>query len=309
MRLHSELLNKPPTFYSPTIKGAVAMREDTSDCRGKGRRLYIECRCLSVFCSVKGKILICAGLGRVKHMWFAFRYSLLILVLHPVLALADTSAAIKDLRDSKARQPHITVEIIAEKAISRERPARLGVLFTPDPGWHIYWRNPGDTGMAPIISWHGEAQFGELNWPFPESIPISHLVNLGYHGDTVLWSSYLVDSGLADSEGGIMNADVEWLVCKESCIPGSAKLGVDVSMISDNPLFREVANVEVFVENLDLVAYGEPLRVQAFKNVLRWEQALNEYNQSLPPVLRALVVIDQQQAYEVNVPIDLSTMN
>jgi len=210
MRLHSELLNKPPTFYSPTIKGAVAMREDTSDCRGKGRRLYIECRCLSVFCSVKGKILICAGLGRV-----------------------NTSAAIKDLRDSKARQPHITVEIIAEKAISRERPARLGVLFTPDPGWHIYWRNPGDTGMAPIISWHGEAQFGELNWPFPESIPISHLVNLGYHGDTVLWSSYLVDSGLADSEGGIMNADVEWLVCKESCIPGSAKLGVDVSMISD----------------------------------------------------------------------------
>jgi len=284
-------------------------------------------------------------------MWFAFRYSLLILVLHPLLAFADTSATNKDLRDSKARQPHITVELIAEKAISRERPARLGVLFTPDPGWHIYWRNPGDTGMAPIISWHGEAQFGELNWPFPESIPISHLVNLGYHGDTVFWSSYLVDSGLADSDGGIMNADVEWLVCKESCIPGSAKLGVDVSMISDaaherasalfgqaeikrpkpidtmaasaratdervifelyakNPLFREVANVEVFVENLDLVAYGEPLHVQAFKNVLRWEQALNEYNQSLPPVLRALVVIDQQQAYEVNVPIDLSTMN
>ncbi|MDG2051795.1 MAG: protein-disulfide reductase DsbD family protein, partial [Myxococcota bacterium] len=29
---------------------------------------------------------------------------------------------------------------------------RIGVLFELQPGWHIYWQNPGDSGAAPILT-------------------------------------------------------------------------------------------------------------------------------------------------------------
>lgn len=265
------------------------------------------------------------------------RFSLLLsLMVYPYVVYADTAS----VASKAARQPHIYVELIAERAPDGEHKARMGILFKPDPDWHIYWKNPGDTGLAPTISWQGDAQFGELNWPFPESIPISHLVNLGYHHETVLWTTYD-----ANPDTKIVTANVDWLVCKEACIPGSASLSIDVSGISDQaheqakrlfdqaeaklpealgtmaasakvsdgqltlelyatkPIFINASSVELFVENLDLVAYGEPVNIKAVKNVLAWQQRLNEFNTDLPELLHAVVVVDQKKAYKVQVPL------
>lgn len=246
------------------------------------------------------------------------------------------NSSTEDLR--AVRQPHIQVELLAApKAASGQMQA--GVLFQPDPGWHVYWLNPGDTGLAPVISWSGDAKFSSLQWPFPEAIPVAHLTNWGYHEETLITASY--DQSGAQSAIG---AELEWLVCKESCIPGSAKLSLDPAKLSEAELrraeqyfaefqtqvpkalgllgasakiidgnlaleiyaakkvFAGASSVQVFIENLDLVVYGEPVHQHAANNVLIWQQKLNEYFGGSPNEVRAVIVVNHSQAYALAIP-------
>ncbi len=47
---------------------------------------------------------------------------------------------------------------------------RVGVWFEPDPGWHLYWRNPGETGLPTRIEFQVEGgRAGPLAWPAPRA--------------------------------------------------------------------------------------------------------------------------------------------
>jgi thiol:disulfide interchange protein DsbD len=48
----------------------------------------------------------------------------------------------------------VTAELIArQQAIQPGQPIELGLHIVPDPEWHVYWRNPGDAGMPPKLTW------------------------------------------------------------------------------------------------------------------------------------------------------------
>src|SRR5262245_57136879 len=50
--------------------------------------------------------------------------------------------------------PHVQVELLADaRSVQPGRTVGVGVRFSPDPGWHVYWRNPGDSGEPPSIAW------------------------------------------------------------------------------------------------------------------------------------------------------------
>src|SRR4051812_23154133 len=48
---------------------------------------------------------------------------------------------------------------------------QLGVQFKLAPDWKIYWRTPGDAGMAPSFDWHGSTNSDlstpHIYWPVP----------------------------------------------------------------------------------------------------------------------------------------------
>ena len=49
---------------------------------------------------------------------------------------------------------HIATEFIAETdAPAAGSVVSLAIRMTPEPGWHGYWKNPGDSGMEPIVNW------------------------------------------------------------------------------------------------------------------------------------------------------------
>ncbi|MCL4848370.1 MAG: hypothetical protein KJ066_17645 [Acidobacteria bacterium] len=121
---------------------------------------------------------------------------------------------------------HARVEVIA--AADAPDPAGalwLGVRFTMEPGWHIYWVNPGDSGGPPTALWHlppGVAADGFL-WPAPERIPLGPLVNYGYKGDVVLPVALRVPAA-ARGQAITGSVDLRWLICKDICIPDRATL-------------------------------------------------------------------------------------
>src|SRR5579863_70625 len=122
---------------------------------------------------------------------------------------------------------HVKVSLIAENASTPPgRPLWVGLLFQLDPGWHIYWQNPGDSGEPPKVQWALPPGFqaGEIRWPVPIRLGSSSVIDYGYEGHVLLMVPIERSPG-ARGDSAIA-ADVKYVVCREICIPGKAHLTV-----------------------------------------------------------------------------------
>ncbi len=101
----------------------------------------------------------------------------------------------------------------------------LGLHFTIPAGWHIYWSNPGDSGMPTEAAFSGPegVSFSPLRYPGPDRYEdAGGLVNYVYSGETVLFFDAQIP---ADATGPLpLKAEVSWLVCKERCIAQTASI-------------------------------------------------------------------------------------
>jgi thiol:disulfide interchange protein DsbD len=104
-------------------------------------------------------------------------------------------------------------------------------------GWHTYWRNAGDSGEPTSVSWTLPPGFqaGAIQWPYPKRIPIGHLANYGYEDEVWLLTDIAVPPGLQPGSQATVQAEVGWLVCKETCIPENASLSIDLEVASGAP--------------------------------------------------------------------------
>src|SRR4051812_25492822 len=67
----------------------------------------------------------------------------------------------------------VAATLLCDRAsIERGKPFDVGVLFKIKPGWHVYWKNPGDSGIATSVDFKLPDGFtvGELQFPVPERI-------------------------------------------------------------------------------------------------------------------------------------------
>jgi len=128
--------------------------------------------------------------------------------------------------------PHVRVELLTEAtSVEAGHDLSAGIRFALDDGWHVYWRNPGDSGEAPTVAWTLPAGFvaGELEWPQPEAIAVGPLTNFGYDGTVLLPTTIRVPHELPAGAPVELRAQVKWLVCDaDECIPGSATLATTV---------------------------------------------------------------------------------
>ncbi len=92
-------------------------------------------------------------------------------------------------------------------------------------GWHTYWRNGGDSGAPTTVDWRLPAGItaGDLQWPAPERFADADLVTFVYHDTTLLPVPFTVAPGTAPGPVEA-TATVNWLECKESCIPRKAEI-------------------------------------------------------------------------------------
>ena len=71
---------------------------------------------------------------------------------------------------SEAKFEHLRASLLVDPpADALGDRGRVGVLFDLEPGWHLYWRNPGESGLPTEIDWqHADAEIGRIAWPTPE---------------------------------------------------------------------------------------------------------------------------------------------
>ncbi|MDZ7631112.1 MAG: protein-disulfide reductase DsbD family protein [Gemmatimonadaceae bacterium] len=129
--------------------------------------------------------------------------------------LSPLHAQPRALIGSGTRHARATIETIA---VTRGA-AELLVTLHVDPGWHVSWRNPGETGLPTRLSWSlpaGVRAIGET-WPVPV---ISHTPVGATHTleGSVPWLVRLgVDS--ASAVDRLIGLTVRYGVCREVCIP------------------------------------------------------------------------------------------
>lgn len=94
------------------------------------------------------------------------------------------------------------------------------------PGWHTYWRNPGDSGQPTALAWDLPPGFraGPLQWPAPEVFKFATLVNYVYSGEVLFPIEITAPRALAVGRQVTLNAHARWLACSDICIPEEAAL-------------------------------------------------------------------------------------
>ena len=122
----------------------------------------------------------------------------------------------------------VRAELLADRsAIKAGEPFTLGVLLHITPGWHIYWSNPGDSGLATSVKWKLPRGFqaAPLQFPVPRRLDApGDLVNYGYEDQVLLLAKITPPGDLKPGADVSIAAETRWLCCKELCLPGSTKL-------------------------------------------------------------------------------------
>jgi thiol:disulfide interchange protein DsbD len=143
---------------------------------------------------------------------------------------------------NSADAAHLHVQLIVPAAqLNRGASSNAGLYFKLEPGWHVYWQNAGDSGEPPNIQWTLPTGItaGPMQFPAPSRLPLGPLMDFGYENEVLF--PFSLDVASSAKPGPVaLHARVNWLVCREVCIPGKAELESD-RVVSATPV--EVAEL------------------------------------------------------------------
>lgn len=155
------------------------------------------------------------------------------------------------------------VSLIAGSALSAG-PMLFGLHMKMQPGWHTYWRAPGDSGIAPTFDWSGSKNVTalELLWPVPQRFDAEGDITFGYE-DEVVWPVLV---RVADPAKPVeLDVKMSYGVCKNICVPNNfhARLSV-LPASTDFPevYYRDAALIRASLLRVP-VAPASPVTVTA----------------------------------------------
>lgn len=145
-------------------------------------------------------------------------------------ALLLASAAVAQ----DAPKPHARPTLVSEaKSILPGKPFTVAIRFQMDPTWHVYWKNPGDSGLPPSVKWRLPPGFtaGELQFPAPETISSNGITNYVYHDDVALLVEITPPADAKLGDALTLAADLRWLECDvNQCLAKRGSVEVPVTV-------------------------------------------------------------------------------
>jgi len=125
----------------------------------------------------------------------------------------------------------VKAELVAEAAsIAPGTTLWLDLHLAVKPGWHVYWQNPGDSGLPTSIDWKLPPDFspGPISWPVPEHFVQNGIGNYGYAGIVDLLVPISVPNASVPGQTALFEAEASWLSCSDICIPGGQNLSLSL---------------------------------------------------------------------------------
>ncbi|GGA61055.1 thiol:disulfide interchange protein DsbD [Edaphobacter acidisoli] len=272
--------------------------------------------------------------------------TLFLLALCALLPSAPAIAQIQVVGDGgpgPAKSQHLTVELIsAANQIAPGGTVQAGLHFTLDSHWHVYWQNAGDSGEPPKITWTLPQGItaAPMQFSIPTRLPLGPLMDFGYENSVTF---PIQITAAPDAKPGHIHLDakVDWLVCREVCIPGKAHLGLDLNVVpgaapaaptgdlaqalsliprpppsgtrftitggkSDFVLTltgRTANNAEFYPFDQEQIANAAPQTVEAVPGGVRLRVPRAPELTKLPATLHGVLKLSPTEAYDVTAPV------
>ncbi len=153
-----------------------------------------------------------------------FFIPLILLLLCPYLALGEAAK----------------FELLIGKIENLKIEAALKVEI--EPGWHIYYKNPGDFGLPTSFNLDNTIDILDIHWPKPKQ----HIDEVG-EGKFISWTYenlvvFPITINLPqNSEDAKFTLMIEYAICKEICIPKKEKIEIKTEL--NHFLNEEVSNL------------------------------------------------------------------
>ncbi len=107
--------------------------------------------------------------------------------------------------------------------INNQNALYLGLQYKLKKGWKTYWLSPGEGGFPQKIDWSKSKNINNIEalWPTPDEFEILGFKSLGYFDEVVFPLKTTIQN--IEKETSVV-LDVNYLTCKDICIPGNAHL-------------------------------------------------------------------------------------
>jgi thiol:disulfide interchange protein DsbD len=104
--------------------------------------------------------------------------------------------------------------------------ARVAVRLKIKKNWHLYWLNPGESGLPTRVVFtlpEGWRQ-GTLHYPAPLRVVEEGIVNFYYENEVWIWTEITAAPDAPTGKTARVLVKVDWLECNKECIPGNAEI-------------------------------------------------------------------------------------
>lgn len=104
------------------------------------------------------------------------------------------------------------------RLIAGSGPDQAGLEVRLTPGWHAYWRMPGDAGLAPQMDWAGSENVKDVavSWPVPQRFEDMGLQSFGYADHFILPLQW---AAIDPAQDRVLSLDLNMMVCEKICVP------------------------------------------------------------------------------------------
>lgn len=118
------------------------------------------------------------------------------------------------------------VRIVTSGAPDAEGKVRGALEIRLQPGWKTYWRDPGDSGVPPMIEIMADGDVApvRVEYPAPKRFDDGYSIWAGYDQPVSLGLTFTLPD---DAEPSQLEADVFLGVCETICVPVQARLTLD----------------------------------------------------------------------------------
>jgi thiol:disulfide interchange protein DsbD len=168
------------------------------------------------------------------------------------------------------RAAHTTVDLwLSAEMVRPGDTIWAGVDLRMEPGWHTYWKNPGDAGEATEIKWQlpPGVSAGEIAWPVPEKLPPVEVTTYGYRNEVVLLVPLMVASN-CPAGSLALKAEVKWLECNDVCLPEKGEVAANLKIGSETKAGEHMAMLNDWRDKL-------PKENAASAETAHWERTAN----------------------------------
>lgn len=129
--------------------------------------------------------------------------------------------------------PDIKTELFMSHSVVMpgDRVAALVVLRIPEP-WHVYWKNPGDSGIPTNVTWQLPPGWKAAPPDFltPQRFESGGLVSYAFSKELWLRVWLTAPEGAKPGDTVWLKGKVGWLACVESCVLGGAELQASIKI-------------------------------------------------------------------------------